>query len=283
MTALGLSVSELEIEAGDTVRWTNDHSDDHQVLAGDGSFDSGTIVQGGSFSHTFDGEGVWTYSDPLTLLESFSGTITVRGDSGRAMPDVFNINAEVYGSDTFDFVKKESSIWHPRLQAFFEIVDGDLDNDSLPNFIDPDNDNDGFPDSSDTDDDNDGLLDMYDVDDDNDGIFDRLTEDTNGDGILDSGDGLPIGIPGIDCELDYDRDADDDIYRAIDSDYDLVWDWKDTDLGAAFPADNLLGNPGVDPNDLPYDLDNDGKLDLNDAFPEDFREDLHKPFITPTY
>ena len=47
--------------------------------------------------------------------------------------------------------------------------------------------------------------------------------------------------PGVDCEIDYDRDADDDAYRAIDSDYDLVWDWKDTDLGAADPRTTYWG------------------------------------------
>ena len=45
---------------------------------------------------------------------------------------------------------------------------------------------------------------------------------------------------GTDCELDYDRDLDDDIYRPIDSDYDLVWDWKDTDVGGAFPPTIFL-------------------------------------------
>ena len=66
--------------------------------------------------------------------------------------------------------------------AFNIIVDGDLRQDNVPNFLDPDNDNDGTPDSADTDDDNDGILDMVDPDDDNDGIPDTCIEiDTNGD------------------------------------------------------------------------------------------------------
>ena len=73
---------------------------------------------------------------------------------------------------------------------------------------------------------------------------------------------------------DYDRDLDDDIYRPIDSDYDLVWDWKDTDVGGAFPADNLLGNPGNDPNDLPYDLDNDGIVNELDPFMNATEDDV---------
>ena len=67
---------------------------------------------------------------------------------------------------------------------------------------------------------------------------------------------------------------DDDIYRPIDSDYDLVWDWKDTDVGGAFPADNLLGNPGNDPNDLPYDLDNDGVINELDPFMNATEDDV---------
>ena len=112
------------------------------------------------------------------------------------------------------------------------MIDGDLDGDGIPNFVDPDNDNDGSPDSADTDDDNDGLLDMWDVDDDNDGIPDSCMQvDTNSDGNGDLPNSQPIGVPGIDCELDYDRDLDDDLWRPIDSDYDLVWDWKDTSVG----------------------------------------------------
>ena len=90
-----------------------------------------------------------------------------------------------YGTDTFDFVTKERTIWHPLEQTFTQIIDGDLDDDGIPNFIDPDNDNAGSPDSSGTDDDNAGLLDMWDVDDDNDGIPDRCMQvDTNGDSMV---------------------------------------------------------------------------------------------------
>ena len=108
---------------------------------------------------------------------------------------------------------------------------------------------------------------MWDVDDDNDGIPDSCMQvDTNSDGVGDLPNSQPIGIPGIDCELDYDRDLDDDLYMPIDQDYDLVWDWMDTDVGGAWPADNLLGNPANDPNDLPYDLDNDGIVNELDPF-----------------
>ena len=39
-----------------------------------------------------------------------------------------------YGTDTFDFVTKERTIWHPLEQTFTQIIDGDLDDDGIPNF-----------------------------------------------------------------------------------------------------------------------------------------------------
>jgi len=167
-----------------------------------------------------------------------------------------------------DFIALEIS-HHPRNQSFSSIIDGDLDGDGIPNFLDPDNDNDGSPDSSDTDDDNDGLADMYDVDDDNDGIPDECHQtDTNGDSIPD----YPFSnydtfdIRGIDCEIDYDGDLDDDRYRPIDKDYDLVWDWLDTDLGGVENPDNPT-IWAIDPFAIPWDLDDDGIPNEQDAFP----------------
>tara|TARA_B100000029_G_scaffold505613_2_gene586599 strand:- start:966 stop:8855 length:7890 start_codon:yes stop_codon:yes gene_type:complete len=172
--------------------------------------------------------------------------------------------------DGLDYVALHA-LQHPRDQAFTEILDGDLDGDGIPNFLDPDNDNDGSPDSSDTDDDNDGLADMYDVDDDNDGIPDECRQlDTNGDGQGDypiqafNGEVVDIETPGEDCEIDYDGDLDDDRFRAIDMDYDLVWDWLDPDMGGSESPDNPtpLGS-----GDTPWDLDNDGLTNEFDPYP----------------
>ena len=174
--------------------------------------------------------------------------------------------------DGLDYVALHA-LEHPREQAFTEIVDGDLDGDGIPNFLDPDNDNDGSPDSADTDDDNDGLADMYDVDDDNDGIPDECMQlDTNGDGQGDyplsafNGTVVAIQTPGRDCEIDYDGDLDDDRFRAIDQDYDLVWDWLDPDMGGVPFPDNPSSwtTQGFDE---PWDLDNDGLPNEEDPFP----------------
>ena len=267
ITSAGFSIADLQIEVGDTVTWTNNDTENHSAVAADGTFDSGSLATGESFSHTFDSEGSWRYSDTIEGGVG-DGVISVFAATGAPFPDVFGLDFDTYGKEKLDFAFKEQNLWHPRNPSFSEIVDGDLDGDGLPNFIDPDNDNDGTPDSADTDDDNDGLLDMWDIDDDNDGIPDNcLNVLTDLSQYLDGFSEWFGQIPGVDCEIDYDRDADDDAYRAIDADYDLVWDWKDTDLGAAYPADNLLGNPGVDPADIPYDLDNDGIPNQDDPYP----------------
>ena len=184
-------------------------------------------------------------------------TALITSDSDILWDDWERWDPEDYGDyvDGLDYVALHA-LEHPRVQAFTEIVDGDLDGDGIPNFLDPDNDNDGAPDSSDTDDDNDGLADMYDVDDDNDGIPDSCRQlDTNGDGQGDyptqvfNGSVIDIQTPGTDCEIDYDGDLDDDRFRSIDADYDMVWDWLDTDMGGSENPDNLMG--GSQPWDHP--------------------------------
>ena len=170
--------------------------------------------------------------------------------------------------------------------AFTNIVDGDLDGDGIPNFLDPDNDDDGTPDSADTDDDNDGILDMFDPDDDNDGIPDTCVNvDNNGDGLGDytREDDSPYQTPGgdtdsksgLDCEIDYDQDLDDDRLRPFDQNYNGVYDWLDPELGGTTSPDNL-GNVLVsgDATNFEYDLDDDNIDNENDSFPLDKASDV---------
>jgi hypothetical protein len=189
----------------------------------------------------------------------------------------WSLNEYAQYSGGVDFVAQEA-LYHPGAVTFTTIVDGDLDGDGIPNFLDPDNDNDGLPDNVDTDDDNDGLLDMYDPDDDNDGILDACTNvDLNGDGLNDlfGGNTAPYQVPGadgdgdgvIDCEMDYDRDLDDDRWRAIDQNYNGIWDWFDEDMGGNATPDNPLGRPSWDVTDLPWDTDNDGEVNEVDRYP----------------
>ena len=184
--------------------------------------------------------------------------------------------ARVDANDDFDWAGGENGDGAAGTPAFTDIIDGDLDGDGLPNFLDPDNDNDGTPDSADTDDDNDGLLDMYDPDDDNDGIPDVCWNiDMNNDGLNDyTGlNSTPYqtpgadtdGVTGLDCEIDYDSDLDDDRFRPFDKNYNGIWDWLDPDMGGtATPDDAAFATGNLD---FPYDIDNDQIENENDTFP----------------
>ena len=51
----------LDIGVGTTVTWTNEDGTPHTATAGDGSFDSGALAQGDTFSHTFGTAGTFDY------------------------------------------------------------------------------------------------------------------------------------------------------------------------------------------------------------------------------
>jgi amicyanin len=51
----------VKIRAGGTVTWTNSEGVPHTVTATDGSFASEQLTSGGTFSHTFDEPGTYTY------------------------------------------------------------------------------------------------------------------------------------------------------------------------------------------------------------------------------
>ncbi|MGB2037396.1 MAG: DUF4129 domain-containing protein [Candidatus Poseidoniaceae archaeon] len=189
--------------------------------------------------------------------------------------------ARVDANDEFDWAGGTTGDGAAGVPSFTDIIDGDLDGDGIPNFIDPDNDNDGTPDSADTDDDNDGILDMFDPDDDNDGIPDVCTNvDFNNDGLSDytwtdrtpyeTPGGNTDGKAGVDCELDYDQDLDDDRLRPFDQNYNAVYDWLDPDMGGTTSPDNL-GNVLVsgDATNFEYDTDDDNIDNENDSFPLD--------------
>ena len=51
----------LNIPAGTTVIWYNNDSVIHTVTARDNSFDSGSLLEGDTFSHTFEEKGIFEY------------------------------------------------------------------------------------------------------------------------------------------------------------------------------------------------------------------------------
>lgn len=55
------SPSNLIVKVGSTVTWTNDDSAAHTVVADDGSFSSGNLDKGATYSYTFSKEGTFAY------------------------------------------------------------------------------------------------------------------------------------------------------------------------------------------------------------------------------
>jgi plastocyanin len=67
----------LHVAVGTTVSWPNNGANIHTISAMDGSFESGSIVAGGSFSYTFSAVGQYLYVCRQHLLNGMRGTITV--------------------------------------------------------------------------------------------------------------------------------------------------------------------------------------------------------------
>jgi plastocyanin len=51
----------LKVSIGTTVTWTNNDPTPHTITADDGSFDSGAIMAGATFSRAFDRPGTYSY------------------------------------------------------------------------------------------------------------------------------------------------------------------------------------------------------------------------------
>jgi plastocyanin len=59
--AMQFSPASITVKAGDSVTWSNRDDRDHKISADDGSFSSGNLSAGGSFSHTFSRTGECRY------------------------------------------------------------------------------------------------------------------------------------------------------------------------------------------------------------------------------
>jgi plastocyanin len=87
----GFDSPSITIEAGSTVTWTNTGNAPHTVTADDGTFDSGTLDNGGTFSFTFDTPGTYTYHCEIhpnmtaeIVVTEAGGAGTTGGDGGNA-------------------------------------------------------------------------------------------------------------------------------------------------------------------------------------------------------
>ncbi len=68
---------QLTVAPGTTVTWVNDGEEPHTSTADDGTWDSGTLQPGESFSFTFDEPGIFRYVCRHHGLAGMTGTITV--------------------------------------------------------------------------------------------------------------------------------------------------------------------------------------------------------------
>ena len=61
MSSFSFKPAEVHVSPGQTVLWTNMDPVQHTVTADDGSFDSGLLDPGGTFSQEFDAPGTYQY------------------------------------------------------------------------------------------------------------------------------------------------------------------------------------------------------------------------------
>ena len=66
----------MTVAAGTTVTWTNTDSAGHTVTADDGSFKSGTLASGATFSQTFATVGTFAYH--CSIHSSMKATVIVK-------------------------------------------------------------------------------------------------------------------------------------------------------------------------------------------------------------
>jgi plastocyanin len=66
-----------KIKAGDTVKWVNTDTQNHQVVSNNGSFVSAILGPGKTYSHRFDASGTYRYHDGLNA--AVKGVVSVTG------------------------------------------------------------------------------------------------------------------------------------------------------------------------------------------------------------
>ena len=74
--AMKFTQERIEVTAGTTIRWTNNDQLQHSVTANDGSWDSGLINPGGTWTHTFAQPGEYAFH--CTPHPFMKGIVVVR-------------------------------------------------------------------------------------------------------------------------------------------------------------------------------------------------------------
>jgi len=75
---------DVAIEPGSTITWANRGAVPHTVTADDGSFDSGRLNPGDSYTVAFGGQGTVTYH--CEIHPEMRGSVTVGGGGGGGVP-----------------------------------------------------------------------------------------------------------------------------------------------------------------------------------------------------
>ena len=75
---------DVAVEPGSTITWTNNGDEPHTVTADDGSFDSGRLNPGDSYTVAFGGQGTVTYH--CEIHPEMRGSVTVGGGGGGSAP-----------------------------------------------------------------------------------------------------------------------------------------------------------------------------------------------------
>src|SRR5436190_24184837 len=75
---MAFSPASLSVTSGTTVTWVNNDEIAHTVTADDGTFDSGSIAPGNSFTHTFSSVGTVNYHCSIHPMMKGAVTITAQ-------------------------------------------------------------------------------------------------------------------------------------------------------------------------------------------------------------
>jgi len=86
ITDSAFGTSALTVRVGDTVTWNNADDRPHTVTSDDGTFDSGNLDEGGSFSFTFTDAGTYRYI--CAYHPEMVATIVVEAAAGAAEPTI---------------------------------------------------------------------------------------------------------------------------------------------------------------------------------------------------
>src|ERR1044072_9219783 len=93
----GFSPATVNIQVGDTVRWTNNTGTFHDVKADDDSFGN-TASASWTFTHTFSAPGTFGYFCSIHGFPGggMAGTVTVSGGGGNAQPGTLRFSPASY-------------------------------------------------------------------------------------------------------------------------------------------------------------------------------------------